>query len=273
MDDKRVVKFKKDNQDVEIYIKNPSLSVMEEGDSIRLKARNKAIKDEVIFAEGLGKLLRDQGIWTDAQDQLQLELQDELILSTRKLKKGGIKKSEARQIAIRIRQIKEELRILAAPRIKYVNDTVEGISQNKEFAYRVSQVAVYNSNRDKKYFVSYEDYLNRINDWDAYIISSKAAEIFYSSDSEEYLPENEFLKRFGYVDDKLRLINSDGHLIDSEGKLVDEFGNYVIVVDNKDVVVDKDGNVLPEVSVGPAVYLDDDGNPIEENKPSEPAAT
>ena len=67
-----------------------------------------------------------------------------------------------------------------------------------------------------------------------------------SSDIAKQLPENEVLLKYGFVDDKLRLVNEDGQLINKEDEVVDEDG---LTSEDKKVVEHKP-------------FLDDDGNEI-----------
>ena len=85
-------------------------------------------------------------------------------------------------------------------------------------------------------------------------------------DYEKNLPENKFLVTYKFANEKLELVNKDGHLIDSEGNLIDEEGYYVKYVDEKKVRVTKDGRELDEnnnVKVEFSPFLDDDGKPVE----------
>jgi hypothetical protein len=96
------------------------------------------------------------------------------------------------------------------------------------------------------------------------------------NDFEKTLPENKFLHKYKFVDEKLRLVDKQGRLIDAEGRLIDdkgryidEAGNYVDKFGNK---VDKDGEYLFESKP----FLDEEGNPIvldedsQNTKPKDP---
>ena len=253
----RIFRVKKGDEEVELFVKNPSLQERERAESVRLKKWTQAALDGAIFAEKLNDLLEKQGIWSKEKQARRDEIQEEIIDSIRILNKGGILKSVAKKIAIKIRQLRIEDQYLSMGRIKYVNDTVEGQAQNAEYNYLVSQCAVYNSDRNKKYFDSYEDYLNRINDLDAYLISKKCANVFYNIGDEETWPENEFLLKYGYINKDLRLINKDGHLIDINGKLIDEYGNNVEIRNGVEVSVDENGEIL-EVNAEPLPFIDDE---------------
>jgi hypothetical protein len=90
------------------------------------------------------------------------------------------------------------------------------------------------------------------------------ATMIYGLDNnfEKTLPENKFLHKYKFVDEKLRLIDKQGRLIDAEGRLIDdngryidEQGNYVDKFGNK---VDKDGEYVVETEP----FLDEEGKPI-----------
>lgn len=262
VDIKREFTIKKDGQEVELYIKNLSLEEIEKAESVRLRKYHQSLKDGAILAENLSKFLKEQGIWSDEKELRQRELQEELIEAIRKLKRGGIKKSEGRQLAIKIRQLKNDINFLSLDRIKYINETCEGQAQNSEFNYKVSQATVYLDNKSKKYFDSYEDYLNRAGDVDGYLCANKCAEIFYSVGDTSELEENKFLRRFKYVDENLRLIDEGGHLVDIDGKLINEAGDYVKIVEGKEIVIDEKGEQIENIDSNPKPFLDENNEPI-----------
>jgi hypothetical protein len=111
-----------------------------------------------------------------------------------------------------------------------------------------------------------EDYLNRATEQVAVLGAQNLANMLYGLDSdyENNLPENKFLKKYKFVDDKLRLIDKQGRLIDEEGRLIDESGRFINdkgeFVDKFGNRVDFDGNYVVEFKP----FLDDDGNPIVE---------
>jgi hypothetical protein len=94
------------------------------------------------------------------------------------------------------------------------------------------------------------------------------------NDYESNLPENKFLKKFKFVDDKLRLVDKKGRLIDAEGRLIDESGRFI---DEEGNFVDKYGNRVTsdgDYLVDAQPFLDENGNPVilEEDKKDEPTA-
>ena len=109
-----------------------------------------------------------------------------------------------------------------------------------------------------------EEYLNRATEQVAILGAQNLANMLYGLDNdyESNLPENKFLKKYKFVDDKLRLIDKKGRLIDAEGRLVDEDGRYIDdagnFVDRYGNRVSKDGDYMVEAEP----FLDDNGKPV-----------
>jgi hypothetical protein len=159
--------------------------------------------------------------------------------------------------------VRDEIRDLISVRTSLDNHSAEGQADNARFNYLVSVCVVYNDTKEP-YFKNMEDYLNRATDPVALIGAQNLANMLYGLDNdyESNLPENKFLKKFKFVDDKLRLIDKKGRLIDSEGRLVDDQGRFI---DDQGNFVDKYGNRVDidgEYIVEPQPFLDENGNPI-----------
>jgi hypothetical protein len=132
---------------------------------------------------------------------------------------------------------------------------------------------VYNDNK-QPYFNNMEDYLNRSTETVGLLGAQNLANMLYGLDNdyESNLPENKFLKKYKFIDDKLRLVDKKGRLIDAEGRLIDESGRFI---DEEGNFVDKYGNKVTsegDYIVDTQPFLDDSGNPIllEEEKKDEP---
>jgi hypothetical protein len=117
---------------------------------------------------------------------------------------------------------------------------------------------------ENKYFASLEDYMGRIDDPVALAGAQKLANMIYGLDNnfEKNLPENKFLRKYKFVNDKLRFIDKQGRTVDSEGRLVDETGRYI---NDAGEFIDKEGNRVDaegEYVVDAQPFLDDEGNPV-----------
>lgn len=279
----KTFKIKINDQDVEFMVKTPSINDQREGQKIYNQAFTDAIKSKCVVRAKMDDLLEEQGLWNQDKQIKFNKLQQDILDSERKLAKGGISVKEARSIAIQMKRDREEIRSLIAVRTSLDNHSAEGQADNARFNYLVSACLVYNNSEKQPYFSSMEDYLNRSNEEVAIVAAQHLASMLYGLDNdyELNLPENKFLKKYKFIDDKLRFINKQGQLTDADGRLVDENGRYV---DEQGNFVDKFGNRVDkdgEYVVDTQPFLDDDGNPIildedkkdEIKEPTTPPAT
>jgi len=251
------------DQDREFLVRLPSLNDQREAQKVYNQAFTDAIKSKSVVRAKLDDLLQDQGLWNDEKQAKFSSLQKELLDGEKRLAKGGFGVNEAKDLAIKMKSIRDEIRDLISVRTSLDNHSAEGQADNARFNYLVSVCLVYNDTK-QPYFSSLEDYLNRSTEEVALLGAQNLANMLYGLDNdyESNLPENKFLKKYKFVDEKLRLVDKKGRLIDAEGRLIDEegrfideYGNYVDKFGNK---IDKDGEYIVEQQP----FLDDDGNPI-----------
>jgi hypothetical protein len=251
------------DKDVEFIIRSPSLSDQREAQKIYNQAFSDAVKSGCIVRGRLNDLLKEQGLWDDQKEQRMNTIQQKLIDKEKDLAKGGISLKAAKQIALDMKDLREDLRDLISVRTNLDNHTAEGQADNARFNYLVSACLVYKDSK-KPYFTGYEDYLNRASELVAIRGAQILANMLYGleNDYEKKLPENKFLVKYKLVDDKLRLVNKDGKLVDAEGRLIDETGRYI---NAEGKFVDINGNLVDDTGeyiVDFKPFLDDDGKPI-----------
>jgi hypothetical protein len=263
-----------DNTEKEFLVKSPTLENQREAQKVYNQAFTDAIKSKSVVRAKLDDLLEDQGLWNSEKQAKFTLLQKELLDGEKKLAKGGFSLNEAKDLAIKMKKIRDDIRDLISVRTSLDNHSAEGQADNARFNYLVSACVVYNDTK-QPYFNSMEDYLNKSTDPVAISGAQNLANMLYGLDNdyENNLPENKFLKKYKFIDQKLRLIDKKGRLIDSEGRLIDESGRYV---DDNGSFVDKFGNKVDadgDYIVEQQPFLDDNGNPIvEETKTDDPIA-
>lgn len=257
-------KINGEEKDTEFVVKTPSLENQREGQKVYNQAFTDAIKSKAVVRARLDDLLKEQGLWDDGKQLVFDTLQKEISEGEARLAKGGFGLKDARALAIKIRQLRDEMRDLISVRTSLDTHSAEGQADNARFNYLVSVCVVYKEDINKKYFSSMEDYLNKGNDIVAILGAQHLANMLYGLDNdyEANLPENKFLKKYKFIDNELRFVNKDGHLTDQEGRLVDSEGRFV---DKEGNFVDKYGNKVD--SEGEYVaefqpFLDEDGNPV-----------
>lgn len=244
-------------------VRSPSLNDQREAQKVYNQAFTDAIKSKSVVRAKMDDLLAEQGLWNDEKQKEYSDLQKELLDGERKLAKGGFALSDAKKLAIRMREVRNRIRELISVRTSLDNHSAEGQADNARFNYLVSVCVVYKDS-ENKYFQSLEDYMDRIDDPVALAGAQKLANMIYGLDNnfEKNLPENKFLLKYKFVNEELRFIDKQGRTVDSEGRLVNENGRYV---DEQGNFVDKDGNRVDEEGeyvFDTKPFLDDNGNPV-----------
>lgn len=270
---KEEIKIEIDGNEKTFIVRSPSLADQREAQKAYNTAFTDAIKSNSVVRAKMDDVLEDQGLWNKEKQKKYETLQQELFDGEKRLAKGGFSLTDAKKLALRMREIRLEMRDLISVRTSLDNHSAEGQADNARFNYLVSVCVVYKEN-DKPYFKDLEDYMNRQDDPVALAGAQKLATIIYGLDNdfEKNLPENKFLKKYKFVNNDLRFIDKQGRTIDSEGRLVNEDGRYIDADGN---FVDKDGNRVDEDGeylVDSQPFLDDDGNPViieEETKEDE----
>lgn len=257
-----------DGKSVTLAVVSPSLEDQREATKIYNTAFSDALKAKAVVRAKLDDLLVEQGLWDERKQNQFTELQSKVLDGERKLAKGGISLAEAKKTALEMKKVREELRELISVKTNLDTHTAEGQADNARFNYLVSACTVYNDTK-KKYFNSYDEYINKSADLVAILAAQNLAGMLYGLDAdyESKLPENKFLKDYKFVDEKLRLVNKEGKLVDENGRLIDENGRFI---NEKGEFVDKDGNVVTKdgdyvVEFSP--FLDDNGKPVLMEKP------
>ena len=265
-----------DGVEKEMLVRSPSLNDQREAQKVYNQAFTDAIKSKSVVRAKLDDLLQDQGLWNDEKQAKFTALQKELLDGEKRLAKGGFSLNEARDLAIKMKGIRDEIRDLISVRTSLDNHSAEGQADNARFNYLVSVCLVYNDTK-QPYFNSMEEYLNRAGEQVALLGAQHLANMIYGLDNdyELNLPENKFLKKYKFIDEKLRFVDKKGRFIDAEGRLIDADGRFI---DDQGNFVDKYGNRVDEAGdyvVDPQPFLDDEGKPIvlDEEKTNEKKST
>lgn len=252
-----------DENKLELMVKSPSINDQREAQKVYNHAFTDAIKSKCVVRAKMDDLLEEQGLWSTEKQGEYNQLQEDLLACERQLAKGGISLKKARQLALDMRKYRENIRSLISVKTSLDNHSAEGQADNARFNYLVSVCLVYSHN-NQPYYKNMEEYLNRSNEEVAVLGAQHLASMLFGLDNdyETNLPENKFLKKYKFIDDKLRLVNKEGKLVDIEGRLIDENsrfideeGNFVDKFGNR---VDADGDYIVEAEP----FLDDDGNPV-----------
>jgi hypothetical protein len=253
-----------------VAVANPTAKDRNEAQLHYLKAFRRALENGAILRQKLEDYLKDQKIWDEEKETRYSEIVKDIANGEKKLASGGIKLSEAKEIALNMKDCRNEFRVLVAERTSMDANTAEAQADNASFNYLVYSCTV-DPNSGKRIFESLDDYEENADEPFAARAAGTLADKLYQLDPdyEKGLPENKFLVQYKFADEKLRLLNDKGELVDGEGRLLNADGRYVNedgeLVDVDGHLVDEDGEFISNFSP----FLDDGGKPVllEEDKP------
>lgn len=259
--------------EVKLIVRKPSPKNYRDSELVYNKAVREALAGGAMLRQKLNNYLVEQEIWSDVKEKKYQHILDNISKNEDALKVGGIKLSQAKQLAIETKKLRDELRGLVQERQNYDTMTAEGQGDNARFNYLVAVCTFKEDGKTlawstvKEYDESYEPY--------AVEAASTLAKMIYDLDPDydNKLPENQFLKKFKFVNDEFKLVNKDGHLVDEDGRLINEEGRFVAYrEDGTQYFVNRNGEEIDEkgeklLQVMP--FLDDDGNPIIEESTTE----
>jgi len=286
MDKERLIEdVDHDGNTVKVLLKTPGPSEYRDSQIEYNRAFRKALDSGALLRQKLADYMEEQGIWNEEKQQKNDEFVEEISAKEAILQSGGIKLSEARDVALELRTLRFNFREFLSERNQLDQNSVEGQADNARFAELV-RLCMLNPKTKKPYFQTQKDYdASGDQPW-VVTASSDLAQMIYGLDPDydNKLTENKFLKEFEFVNEDLRLVNSDGHLVSVDGDLIDEDGRYVAyrtpeAEKEQDLeqryfcnksgeevteIVDDDGTsnwvTLDKVERKP--FLDDDGNEI-----------
>ncbi len=248
-------------KDKKYLIKKPNSNILNEADKIRSKVFTKEfIEEKTLLKKQVQEELKRRGVWTDEMTQEYETLKAELIDLNKKLDKGGIPISKAREIAIDMSIKRNAMIKLLSVTNELNSETCEGKADAARFNFLFVKSFL---NEDGSFvYPTVEDYISN-GDTE---LALEAVNVFYNimfngEEIDNSLPENKFLKKYKFVDANFRLIDKQGKLIDRDGRHVSEDGRFIKWVNEKDFIYcDINGNPLEEDNQLP--FLDDDGEPI-----------
>jgi len=244
---KTITVEKEDGSKVEIVVKKPNASVINQAQKIGAKVWTESVREGLFTKLSLDKFMRDNGIWDDSKEEEKENIVENIKLLERQIALGvdgkKLKVSEGKRKAIELIGLRNNLRSLLSEKINLESNTAEGLADNAKFNFLVA-CCTFDVN-DQKIYKNIDDYNNNSDDEVAFAAAAALGQMMYSLDSnyEEELPENQFLKKFNLVDDDLSLVDKDGHRIDVDGTLVNDKG---WLVNSDGQRIDREGNLLNE---------------------------
>lgn len=242
------VEVEVDGKKVKVLVKRPSGAVSTKAGRVAAKVWTECIEDGIMTKKELKAFMEKRGIWSSDKDKTESDLQQEIADLEKELALGNgktakIRASQGKDLAIKIRQKRIDLRDLISERLGLEGNTAESLSDNARFDYLVACCTYYENG--EKVYKTLEEYEERADDEIAFAAASAMAEMMYSLDGdfEKALPENKFLSKHNFTNEDGALINDKGQTVDLQGRLINSDGYYVNEDGDR---IDIDGNLLDE---------------------------
>lgn len=242
-------------EDVTVYVKSPTNKQLTEAQIHQAVVFAKALKSGVQSRAGLNESLKEQGLWSDEKQNRVNEIRKILAESEAQLSRGAktpdgkiLSKDDAKQIATRMRELRNEYFNISSVLTEYDMYTAESQAENGKFELLCCRCIL--DEEGKPLFNTLDDYEEKKEE--PYVIkaASELAKITNDYDKDWYkkLPEIKFLIKYKYMDEDGRLINSEGKWVDEKGRLVNK--DYRLVNEQNQLIneygdlVDDNGSVV-----------------------------
>lgn len=246
------------------FVSKPTSGDYTEADKVHAKVFNESMNMGCMFRKQLDRVLNEREIWTQAMEAEYETLKREVLDAELAIKKGGFKLSEARSMALEMKNKRARMVDLISERTDLDGNTCEGRADNSRYKALVSR-CTFNEDGSRVY-KSYDEYVESENTELAHLAATEFYYLSSGQKSEIVTAEDSFLKEFNFVDNEGRLIDKEGRLISVDGKHINEEGRYIKWTSDKDFIyVDFDGNQIDENEeyvVESKPFLDDDGQEI-----------
>ncbi len=260
------VKVKKGDREVKLAVLRPNYQVRQAAERVKNRAFRESVEGGALVRAGIDKVMRDQKLWDDNKEKEFKELREKIRAGEEKLAKGKMRLADARKVALDIRADRRKISLLSMDRNALDQHTAEAQAENVQFNYQLALSVVYGEAADSReegdpYWPTYEAFLATETD-PAFGPTGRALSALVYGSEEDFLaklPENKFLKKYGYANDKFQLVDKQKRLIDEEGRLINDKG---FLVNDKGEAVDDKGNLLADDGflAEQGEFFDDDGN-------------
>lgn len=218
----------KDGNAVSTLLRQPTAQDYRDSQVQYNETFRKALDSGALLRQKLTDYMTDQGIWDEEKQKENDRFIQEIGDKEKALKAGGIRLSDAKQVALDLRNLRAEFRSLLAEKNALDTNSAEGQADNARFTELV-RLCLLDPNTKSPRFADQQAYDAQADEPWVIEAASELAGMIYGLDPDydKNLEENKFLKEFNFVDDELRFINDEGHLVDMDGRLINEDGRFI----------------------------------------------
>lgn len=236
MDKKNRIVESVDSNDnpVKVIVRSPTVDDYKDSQLEYNKAFRSALDSGALLRQRLTDYMREQGIWNDEKQKKSDQYVEQIRGMEDKLRAGGIKLSEAKETALKLREVRAAFQLFLAEKNSLDSASAEGQADNARFN-KLVRLCVLDEKTKLPFFKrdsnKAEEEAYNASASEPWLVEASAelANMLYGLDPNynQNLEENKFLKEFKFINEKYQFIDKDGHPTDSEGRLVNDEGRYV----------------------------------------------
>lgn len=218
---------------INLVVKVPQMEEIETADRVYATKVASLVRESggkrLLLRSQLGDFLGSCGVWTEEDDKVVEKYQLEIERLLNKLRQGGLKVTEGRQICIDVMDLRKKMVKVNSKRQTFDDVTVESVAENERMDYLVYSCTRY-ADTGVHYWDSFEDMKNDKLSLAYQKASVAAYDVFFNvnAEFEKNLPENKWLKKYNFVDDELNYLDrKTGEKVDKNGKSIKEIESEV----------------------------------------------
>ena len=199
-------------KEIKLAIRRPQYDDIDEADKVYASKVARSVREKgnkkLLLRSEIDSFLRETGVWTEVDEKAVSSVQKEIDECLGKLKKGGIKLSEGRQLCLDINDKRKEVMRIMSKRQIFDDTTIESMAEAERTDYLVYTCTVY-ADSGQNYWESFDDMKNDKLSQVYRTASIKAMQLVYNvnPDFEKKLPENRWMLKYNFVDEDLNYIN------------------------------------------------------------------
>lgn len=247
-------------KEIKLCVRVPQYEDLESSDKVYAAKIASLVRENVgkrlLLRSQVNDFLKSTGVWTDEDEKKIDQLNNEIDALLGKLRKGGLKIGEGREIAIETMEKRKDIVRLSSKRQIFDDTTIEAVAETEKMDYLIYSCTVY-ADSGNSYWDSFEDMKNdKLSD--AYRESAMVAyKVIYNvnPEFEKRLPENRWLKKYGFVDNDLNYLDR------KTGEKVDRFGKPISELEQS--IQKKIDNLQGEINEEQPFLDDDNGTPLD----------
>ncbi len=218
----------KDGNTVKTLLRQPTAQDYRDSQVQYNETFRKALDSGALLRQKLTDYMTDQGIWDEDKQKDNDKFIDDISGREEALKGGGIRLSEAKEIALELRELRAKFRELLSEKNALDANSAEGQADNARFSELIRLCILDPATKTPRFPDQNAYDINADEPWVIEAAGDLAGMIYgLDPNYDKNLEENKFLKEFKFVDEELRFVNDEGHLVDIEGRLVNQDGRFI----------------------------------------------